>query len=257
MSSVHYPLRASLSGIVFRGPVLGPVARNEPPASDALNDRTPGFVHHQQTVYFLIVTYTICIAACDDTIKFTILSSCSPRRSSSWRSTRGRRWRSAGSCSSQWDRAERSCDGAHADAGLQPAPKRHRMGRGARRGPGAGGAGLSPAGAAPLPHGDHDSLPGRGEGSTNAPGADGRTILGRKGEGPGLAAAAGGPGTPPAPLSALRGVVLAGAEARVLRPLLPVGHRAQQGPPGEGQGGGGQESCVALFTRPGPSWSRD
>ena len=70
-----------------------------------------------------------------------------------------------------------------------------------------------------------------------------------EGAGSGPAATAGGPRRPPAPMSALRGVVLAGAQARVLRALLPVGHRAQQGPPGEGKGRAGADAGVTRFTR--------
>ena len=62
------------------------------------------------------------------------------------------------------------------------------MGRGAPRGPGTGDAGLSPAGAAPLPHGDRDSLPGRGEGVAHRPRVEGRPDPRREGAGSGPAA---------------------------------------------------------------------
>ena len=93
---------------------------------------------------------------------------------------------------------------AHADAGLQQATERDRMGRVTSLGPGAGDAGVSPAGAATLPQGHRDSLPGSGEGVANGTRAEGRTIPRREDAGSGPAAAAGGPRRPPAPMSALR-----------------------------------------------------
>lgn len=146
---------------------------------------------------------------------------------------------------------------AHADAGLQPAAERDRMVRGATRGSGPGDAGLSPAGAAPFPHGHHDPLPGRGEGVVHGTRVEGRPVPRREGAGSGSPAAAGGQRRPPASMSALRGVVLAGAQARILRALLPVRHGAQQGPPGEGEGGAGrQKSSVARYRLAGSDGGR-
>jgi len=142
--------------------------------------------------------------------------------------------------------------GAHANTGLQSAPERDRMGRHAPRGSGAGDAGFSPAGAATLPQGPRDSLPGRGERVANRTRAEGRTTPRRDGAGSGPAAALGSPRRPPALLSALRGVVLAGAQARVLPALLPVGHGPQQGPPGEGEGGAGPDAGVTRCKRARP-----
>jgi hypothetical protein len=130
--------------------------------------------------------------------------------------------------------------GAHADAGLQQATERNRMVRVAALGPGAGDAGVSPADAATFPQGHRDSLPGSGEGVANRTRPEGRTIPRREGAGPRPAAATGGPRRPSAPMSALRGMVLARAQTRVLRALLPVRHRTQQGPPREGEGSAGR-----------------
>ena len=123
--------------------------------------------------------------------------------------------------------------------------------------PGSGDAGLSPAGAAALPPGPRDSLSGGGERIANRPRAEGRTTRRLEGAGSGPAPTAGGPRRPPAPLSALRGVVLAGAQASVLPALLPVGHGPQQGPPGEGEGRAGQDAGVARFNRTRRCWSNN
>jgi hypothetical protein len=76
--------------------------------------------------------------------------------------------------------------GAHADAGLQPATERDRMVRSATHESGPGDAGLSPAGAAALPQGPRNPLPGRGEGVARRTRAEGRPVRDAKAQDQGL-----------------------------------------------------------------------